>query len=113
MGNMTGASWVRLVNQSGMGGMLQSLMEIGSGNPKAILAPVPSTVLKVAASDSIGEAIYQSRNVWSVGSMPVVAPVIQKAVAATFDDQVGYFFDNLNVFNKMNTDQDPLFYAPR
>lgn len=113
MGNMTGESWVRLVNQSGMGGMLQSLMEIGSGNPKAILAPVPSTVLKVAGSDSIGEAIYQSRNIWSVGSMPIVAPVIQKAVAAVFDDAVGLHFDQLNTFHKMNTDQDPLFYAPR
>ena len=113
MGNMTGESWVRLVNQSGMGGMLQSLMEIGSGNPKAVIAPIPSTALKVAGSDSIGEAIYQSRNIWSVGSMPIVAPVIQKAVAAVFDDAVGLHFDQLNTFHKMNTDQDPLFYAPR
>ena len=113
MGNMTGESWVRLVNQSGMGGMLQSLMEIGTGNPKALLAPIPSTALKVAGSDSIGEAIYQSRNIWSVGSMPIVAPVIQKAVAAVFDDAVGLHFDQLNTFHKMNTDQDPLFYAPR
>ena len=113
MGNMTGESWVRLVNQSGMGGMLQSLMEIGTGNPKAVIAPLPATALKVAGSDSIGEAIYQSRNIWSVGSMPIVAPVVQKGVAAVFPEAVGYYFDNLNAFHKINTDQDPLFYAPR
>lgn len=112
MGNMTAASWLRIVNQSGVGGLLQTSMEVGSGNPKAILAPLPSDALKMAGSDSVGEFIYRSRNLWSGGNNPA-APVIQKAVAAVFPDMVGIHFKMLNAYHEQNTGQSPLFWSPR
>jgi hypothetical protein len=110
-GNMTASSWLRIVNQSGVGGLLQSAMEVGSGNPKSLLAPLPSDTLKIAASDSFGEAIYRSRNLWSGGNNPA-APLIQKMVAAVFPDMVGVHFKMLNAYHEQNTGQSPLFWAP-
>ena len=109
-GNMTGSSWLKLFNQSGVGGMAQSIMEVGSGNPKAIVAPIPSLGMKIAGADSLGEVGYRLA---TAPNVPLVAPVVQKAIAAVFPEAVGYHFDQLNTYHKMTTDQDPLFFAPR
>ena len=109
---MTAASWLRIVNQSGVGGLLQTSMEVGAGNPKAILAPLPADMLKMAGSENIGEFIYRSRNLWSGGNNPA-APLIQKAVAAVFPEMVGIHFKILNNYHERNTGQGALITAPR
>ena len=110
--DMSVATWLRVVNQSGMGGILQSMIEVGSGEPRAAIAPLPNTMWKMATADGFSEFAHQARPFYGA-NVPIVGQAMQTMLAYVFQDSLGEQFQQGRVFLEGEYGTDFYFQGPK
>ena len=99
---------MRIFNQSGIGGMVQSMLSVGTGEPTALMSPLVRTAGAVTLkSDSVSESIYHARAAYGA-NIPVIGPAITTALSHVFPDSIGEHFKASQLFISRKLGTDPL-----
>lgn len=90
--DMSLTTFGRVFNQSGIGGMVQSMLESGTGEPTAVMAPLPRMLWDMTmGSEGISDTIYQGRALYGA-NLPLVGPMITTVLGNLFPDTLGAHF---------------------
>lgn len=95
--NMSGKGWGRVISQSGLTGIFEQLYDLGTGNPRGAIAPLPATLGKAAYSGSLTEVIDDLRPMYG-SAYPVIGPVASKMMGWTFGESLQKLQHNRKAF---------------
>jgi len=86
--NMTPKMWGRIVQQSGVMGILEPMLDMGSGNVRGGFAPLPRALYDMTLSaESAADAVDASRALQGA-NYPVVGPMSQWMIGKAFGESL-------------------------
>ena len=87
--DLNASTTIRVFNQSGVGGMLQSMLQAGTGEPTSLLAPLPNMALSATVgSEGVGDTIWAGRALWGY-NVPIAGAAITSLLGNVFPDLIG------------------------
>ena len=97
LGNMSGKGWERVVAQSGVAGILEPMLSLGSGDVRGAVAPLPSTLFSAVMKETGAEKVDALRPLYG-SAYPVVGPAIGKTIGWAFGESVQELQNNRAAF---------------
>jgi cytochrome c oxidase assembly protein Cox11 len=97
LANMSGKGWERVVAQSGVAGILEPMLALGSGDVRGAVAPLPSTLFSAVMKETGSEKIDALRPLYG-SSYPIVGPAIGKTIGWAFGESVQELQNNRAAF---------------
>tara|TARA_E500000318_G_scaffold110108_1_gene124715 strand:+ start:1049 stop:5038 length:3990 start_codon:yes stop_codon:yes gene_type:complete len=86
--DLTGRDWLRLVNQSGIGGPTEYLINVANFGPQEVLSPLPGQLLEVS-SDVVtldAEGLGESLDPFTLSNYPLIGKPIQEMIGFGFGE---------------------------
>jgi len=97
LGNMSGKGWERVVAQSGVAGILEPMLALGSGDVRGAVAPLPSTLFSAVMKETGSEKIDALRPLYG-SSYPIIGPAVGKTIGWAFGESVQELQNNRAAF---------------
>ena len=97
LGNMSGKGWERVVAQSGVAGILEPMLAMGSGDVGGAVAPLPATLFSAVMKETGAEKVDALRPLYG-SAYPVVGPAIGKTIGWAFGESVQELQNNRAAF---------------
>lgn len=97
LGNMSGKGWERVVAQSGVAGILEPMLSLGSGDVRGAVAPLPSTLFSAVMKETGAEKVDALRPLYG-SAYPIVGPAIGKTIGWAFGESVQELQNNRAAF---------------
>jgi hypothetical protein len=97
LGNMSGKGWERVVAQSGVAGILEPMLSLGSGDVRGAVAPLPSTLFSAVMKETGAEKVDALRPLYG-SAYPAIGPAIGKTIGWAFGESVQELQNNRAAF---------------
>lgn len=97
LGNMSGKGWGRVVSASGVGGILEPMLSLGSGEVRGAVAPLPATLFSAVMKETGAQKVDALRPLYG-SAYPVIGPAIGKTVGWAFGESVQELQNNRAAF---------------
>lgn len=97
LGNMSGKGWGRVVSASGVGGILEPMLSLGSGEVRGAVAPLPATLFSALMKETGAQKVDALRPLYG-SAYPVIGPALGKTVGWAFGESVQELQNNRAAF---------------